>query len=148
MAAHKNLVLLTCSFQFCLSSFYPHPLFLFLFCFSTTYLLLLVVTRVSGVLSGVLCPTYALWHWVGVIWAWSAPSTWAVPDWWSSQASSLSGLHGTSLGVISSWLLTQGWVLSKRCLFRLTPCPGSLTGPAQHLAGCPVRLTPPLPPGY
>lgn len=69
-------------------------LLLFLFHFSTTYLVILLVPRVSGcpgvisgVVSGVLCPTHALWHQEGVIVAMAFPLS--------------PGLHSTRLLVIS-----------------------------------------------
>ena len=63
---------------------------------------------ISGVVSGVLCPAHALWCQTGVhLWLamYSHHQSCVVPDWWSSQASSLSRSHGSSLVVISDLLL-------------------------------------------
>lgn len=82
-------------------------LFLFLFHFSTTYLLLLERTRVSECLEfsqewSLEC--YALLFYYGIgqgsPWGWFSPSPKCVHDQWSSQDSSLSRLHGASLMVI------------------------------------------------
>ena len=75
------------------------PLFVFLF--STTYLPLLMTPRVSeclgtsGVASGILCPAKVYGPRQGSFQIGPHfPQACREQDWWSSQASSLSGPHG------------------------------------------------------
>jgi hypothetical protein len=96
----------------CLSLFCSHPLFLFLFHFSTTYLLL-VGSQVSechlrnDLRSALPCSCIMTpldrGHLDSQTWGWDGE----LPDWWSSPASSLYGPHGTSLVVVSGLLLYQ-----------------------------------------
>lgn len=63
---------------------------------------------VSGVISEVLCPVHALWCRAAAHLRYAMspnPQSCVVPNWWSSQASSLSRSHGASLVVISDSLL-------------------------------------------
>ena len=104
------------SLQFCLSSLCPHPSACLSLHHSTTYMVFLVVPRVSEYLepaqewpqesSAHLC-IMSLGR--GTSWVWSAsspsPQACAAPDWWFSQASSLSRPHGSSLVVLSDSLL-------------------------------------------
>lgn len=139
MATHNNLFLLLFSLQFCLSSLCPYPLSRSL---PFLHHLLASLSDSQG-LQGPL--RSAVPHSCIVSLGRGIPACLPVPV--QCQAGVISGqlpvrAHGTSLVVISGWLLTQAWVLSEGYLLWTH----SLSWKSvQHLTGGPVRLI--FPPG-
>jgi hypothetical protein len=115
---------------------------------------------ISGVVSGVLCPTHACWHHAGVISGMICPTRptlhpndshlrlaycpgSVVLVWWSSQASSIQACMSNPMPGWLSWdlyCLGQGPKRSSFSVFWIAPCPGSLSGLAWCLIGGGLRL--------